>query len=244
MTKKYSVPPAIKTSNLSKNFGRLKAVKKVDLEIKAGQIFSLIGPNGSGKTSLLKLLVGLHSPTSGKALINGYNINLQPIHAKTHLGYVPDNPSGFDYLTGFELLRLTARIRKLRPPEIDARITELIEIFDLKPLIHQRLEHYSRGNRQKLSFLTALISQPKVLIIDEPIVGLDPQSIKIFGDTLRDFAHTGGAVLFATHILEFGQQHATHVGVMFHGEIIKQTQVRKGTSFKALYKHLTQPNQH
>lgn len=215
----------IETQNLSRDFDAVKAVKEVNLKINAGDIYALIGPNGAGKTTLIKMLVGLLKPTFGKIVIYGQEMSKNPIEAKGALGYLSDNPIVYDYLTGFEFLKMTGALRGMKEKEINSRTNELKDIFPLKEILWQRMGSYSRGNRQKTAFLAALIAKPEVLIIDEPIAGLDPSSITIFGDTLKKFAKEGGSVFLATHILSFGQTYATRVGLMSSGKILKETSV-------------------
>lgn len=230
--------PAISTRHLSKSFGSLRAVSRVDLTVKAGEIFALIGPNGSGKTTLIKILTGLHHADSGSTTIFGHDIAKSPLKAKHTFGYVPDNPSGFDYLSGREFLHLTGQLRGLSEPERKDRINELVKLFPLDQEIDQRLDQYSRGNRQKISFLAALLARPKLLIIDEPIVGLDPISIEIFGQTLKQFAKEGGTVFFSTHILSFATDHADSYAFVKQGKLIKTGAVNSKTSLQKTYRNL------
>jgi ABC-2 type transport system ATP-binding protein len=212
----------IKTDGLTRDFGNVRAVDGVNLDIKCGDIYALIGPNGAGKTTLIKMLVGLLNPTKGKAFIYGHDIMRDPIEAKKCFGYVSDNPIVYDYLTGYEFLNMTGVLRGMKEKEIKSRLMELVEIFPLKDILSQKMGSYSRGNRQKTAFLASIISKPEVLVIDEPIAGLDPTSITAFGETLKSFTHGGGAVILATHILSFGQEYANRVGGMNKGKINKE----------------------
>lgn len=229
---------AISTIDLTKDFPSLKAVDKVNLKIKFGEIYSLIGPNGAGKSTLVKLLVGLLSPSKGQAIINGFDILKQPIEAKQQIGYVSDNPQAYDFLTGNEFLILTGKLRQLSENMIKERIHQLTPLFPIKDVLNTQIANYSRGNRQKVAFLGALFAKPKILIIDEPIAGLDPTSIEIFGKTLKDFAKRGGAVLFVTHILSFGQIYADKLGVMDKGKIVKEEKITPKTSIDRTYNNL------
>lgn len=216
---------AVETLNLSRNFGATRAVADVSLAIHPGDIYALIGPNGAGKTTLIKMLVGLLSPTSGRALICGQDIVTSPMAAKSSFGYVPDNPDVYSYLTGVEFLQMTGNLRGMSHRDITQRISHLSGIFPIREILSQQMGSYSRGNRQKTVFLAALMSRPAVLFIDEPIAGLDPTSIEIFGQALTDYAADGGAVLLATHILSFGQKYANRVGVMSRGSLRKESGV-------------------
>lgn len=227
----------VKVTKLSKNFDTNCAVNNVNFSLNSGDIVALIGPNGSGKTTLIKTIVGLHFADKGSVTINNFDITKESTAAKNFLGYVPDNPSGFDFLTGKELLNLTASLRMAKFPT--APLKTLIKQFQLDKLLDQRLSNYSRGNRQKLAFVAALIGQPQILLIDEPIVGLDPESIEIFGSKLKDFATQGGAILFSTHILEFGKRFANRLLVMHQGKIKLDTKVTNKTSLTRQYQKLT-----
>lgn len=226
---------AIKIENLSKKFGYLTAVSQVNLRIQLGEIYALIGPNGAGKTTLIKMIVGLLSADSGTASIFGHDINKQQEEAKKLFGYISDNPTAYDYLSGREFLTLTGSLRTMRKHVINERISELINLFPINNIIDQPMSEYSRGNKQKVAFLAALLAQPKLIIIDEPIVGLDPDSIKIFGNTLKNFAKNKGTVFFATHILSFAQTYASRVGIMRNGKIVVEKNIEKDTKLEALY---------
>ena len=233
-------PQPLVVTNVSKSFAQTKAIRRISLTIKPKEIYALIGPNGSGKTTLLKSIVGLHSISKGSVRIFGHDIETKPLVAKQKFGYVPDNPSGFEYLTGQELLNLTASLKNIERVSLEmSPFPELIKAFELTHLLNSRIENYSRGSRQKLSFIAALIGLPQLLIIDEPIVGLDPQSITYFGKALRDFANQGGSVLLSTHILDFGQQFATKVGVLHNGKLVTEKSVRDRTSLNRIYQKIT-----
>ena len=216
---------AIKISHVSKVFGRTKAVWDVSLDIFSGDIYALIGPNGGGKTTLIKMLVGLYLPTTGHITLHGNDIGRQTISAKRSFGYVPDNPEGYDYLSGYEFLNFTARLRGMTAQGGKLRIDELVSLFPLKNIISEPMESYSRGNRQKIAFLAALLTTPPALIIDEPIVGLDPPSIDTFGKIITDYAKSGGTVFFATHTLWFAKKYAKRVGVMKAGQLVAEKNI-------------------
>ncbi|MEK7534669.1 MAG: ABC transporter ATP-binding protein [Patescibacteria group bacterium] len=227
--------PAIKTINLSKQFDHIKAVNSVNLEIQTPQVYALIGPNGSGKTTLIKLLVGLLRPTHGSVSIFGHDILQEGEKAKEMFGYISDDPSPYDYLSGIEFLTLTGKLRRLPSSVIHDRISELLSLFPIQDIVYQRMGLYSRGNRQKLAFLAAFIAQPRLLIIDEPIVGLDPTSIDIFGKALKTFARNGGTVFFATHILSFAKRYADRVGIMHAGRIAREENISLRVSLDKWY---------
>ncbi len=225
---------AIATKNLTKRFGSFTAVNNVNLSVNEGEVYALIGPNGAGKTTLIKLLVGLLIPTTGSATIHGFDIVSRPLAAKKEIGYVPDDPSAYDYLTGLEFLMLTGRLRGLHGGEVKKRIDALLSLFPIADVVATPMERYSRGNKQKVAILAALMTKPKILLIDEPIVGLDPASIDRLGAALVTYAREGHTVFFVTHILSFAQKYARRVGVMKDGAIKKETDVSRGLALETL----------
>jgi len=225
---------AIFTKNLTKRFGTLTAVDRVNLSVNEGELYALIGPNGSGKTTLIKMLVGLLIPTAGSAAILGYDVASRPLSAKREIGYVPDDPSAYDYLTGLEFLMLTGRLRGMKEGEVKKRIEALLPLFPIADVVPTPIAQYSRGNKQKVAVLAALMTKPKILLIDEPIVGLDPSSIDILGATLVKYARGGNTVFFVTHILSFAQKYARRVGIMKDGIIKKETVVSKEVALESL----------
>lgn len=232
----------LQTENLGKNYGPKSAVTAVNLALSAGEIYALIGPNGAGKTTLLKMIVGLLSPSSGQAVISGHNIVSSAVEAKRTLGYVSDNPVVYDYLTGLEFLHLTGSLRALKPEAVQQRLEEILDLFPLTEILNQKMGSYSRGNRQKIAFLAAILAKPRLLVIDEPIAGLDPTSITTFGTTLKHFAAGGGTVLIATHILSFAQLYADRVGVMNDGKLIREEPV--SSSLEKVYADTLKTSSH
>ncbi len=232
----YHLP--IEISHLTKIYSGYKAVADLILQIGKEEIFALVGENGAGKTTLIKMLVGLIKPDDGQIKIFGDDFDKNPNKVKSSFGYVSDNPNVYEYLTGREFLRLTGRLRQMGKLAVEKRIEELLKIFHLDQLIDQPMAEYSRGNRQKVAFLSAILTKPPLLIIDEPIVGLDPDSIDIFGQMLRQYADTGGTVFFATHILPFAQKWASRVGIIHKGRLIKVTKIISQTDLETLYHSL------
>lgn len=230
--------PAITISQLTKSFSGHPAVNNLTVQVNQGEIFALVGENGAGKTTLIKTMVGLYQPDKGEIKLFNNSIVDQPEKTKACFGYVSDNPTVYDYLTGREFLRLTGRLRKMTKTAVEKKSDELLAIFHLDQLIDQPMADYSRGNRQKVAFLSAILSQPPLLIIDEPIVGLDPDSIDIFGQNLKKFAEQGGTVFFATHILSFAQKWASRAGIIHKGVLKKDIVLSSQTNLEDLY-HLT-----
>jgi ABC-2 type transport system ATP-binding protein len=226
--------PAIITHGLTKRFDTFTAVNSVNLSVKEGDLYALIGANGAGKTTLLKLLVGLLLPTAGTASIFGHDITRDPLAAKQHFGYVSDDPSAYDFLTGKEFLILTGRLRGMDGSALRDRIAELSDLFPIRDILSRPMTQYSRGNKQKVAFLASILTKPKLLIIDEPIVGLDSASIDIMGNALKTYTAEGNTVFIVTHILSFAQKYARQVGIMKEGKIIKEVPVTKTKSLDAL----------
>lgn len=206
-------------TNLTKKYGSKVAVSSLSLEIKAGELFCLIGPNGSGKTTLIKTVLGLLNPSEGSILINGIDIQKKPESAKALMGYVPDEPTGWGNVTGEEFLHIVGSLygvpEKLRKQKIPGLLAE----FHVEEEAQMYFEQYSRGNKQKFAILAALIHEPKLLLIDEPIIGLDPISAKKAEDLFTRFVASGGAMLMVTHTLSVAQHLASRIGFLKRGEL-------------------------
>ena len=208
----------IKIVSLTKKFGSLIAVKNLNLEIKRGEIFGFIGPNGAGKTTTIKMMVGILPPTSGTVKIGGFNIQKKPIAAKKLIGYIPDVPYVYPYMTGHEFLRFVAELYEVTNPE--RKIENLLKIFPIEGMIGGYFKDFSRGTKQKLSIIAALLHEPKVLIIDEPILGLDPKASQITKRLLKTFAESGGSVFVCSHSLGVVQEICPKIGIIDKGELI------------------------
>lgn len=210
----------VSVRSLTKKFGTLTAVDAVSMVLNKGDIYALIGPNGAGKTTLVKMLVGLYRPTNGTVRLCGQDIVAEPLEAKRMFGYVPDDPLSYAYLTGREFLELTGRLRGLKGSSLTEKIRQVSGIFPVGEFLGLPMSAYSRGNRQKVAILAAVMADPQILIIDEPVVGLDPGSITILTRLLKDFARKGGTVLFVTHILPFARLTANRFGLMKNGKLV------------------------
>jgi ABC-2 type transport system ATP-binding protein len=210
----------ISLERLTKTYGDFTAVDSIDLEIGGSAIFGLLGPNGAGKTTTLRMIAGILEPDSGSARIAGHDIVEEPMAARRVLGFVPDRPFVYEKLTGAELLRFTAGLYGLAGPDVERRINELLGLWDLLRWRDQLVESYSHGMRQKLIISSALIHQPEVLVIDEPMVGLDPRSARLLKDLLRSYADGGGTVLVSTHTLELAETLCDRLAVIDHGRVV------------------------
>jgi ABC-2 type transport system ATP-binding protein len=206
--------------SLTKRFGSFTAVDGIDLRIERAQIFGLLGPNGAGKTTTLRMIAGILRPDAGRVVVDGHDNVAAPIAARRVMGFVPDRPFVYEKLTGAELLRFTAGLYGLRGVEIETRIEELLELWDLTPWKDQLVDSYSHGMRQKLIISSALVHWPKVLVIDEPMVGLDPRSAWLLKDVLRTFAGNGGTALVSTHTLELAESLCDRLAVIDRGQVV------------------------
>lgn len=210
----------IRLENLTKRYGDFTAVAGIDLAVDGGQIFGLLGPNGAGKTTTLRMIAGILRPDAGRVLVAGHDNVLEPEAARQRIGFVPDRPFVYDKLTGAELLRFSAGLYGLEGPEVERRIDELLQLWDLGPWRDQLVESYSHGMRQKLIISCALIHRPAALVVDEPMVGLDPRSAWLLKDVLRKFADGGGTALVSTHTLELAENLCDRLAVIDHGRVV------------------------
>lgn len=210
----------IRTEHLTKDFGNFRAVDDLNLEIGAGEFFAFLGPNGAGKTTTIKLLTGLLKPTAGRAFIGGFDIQQQPIEARRLLAYVPDMPFLYDKLTPREFLRFVGELYGMERGRIERGIGELFELFSLTEHANAQIETLSHGTRQRLVIASALLHDPKVFIIDEPMVGLDPRSARVVKDVLKERSRNGMTVFLSTHILHIAEELADRIGILHNGRLI------------------------
>jgi ABC-2 type transport system ATP-binding protein len=210
----------IQIRSLTKNFGQLVAVSNLDLEIKQGEFFAFLGPNGAGKTTTIKMLAGLLRPTSGQAIVGGYDIQKDPEKAKGQLAYVPDFPFTYDKLTCVEFMQFVGDIFGLAQSVIDARTEELFDRFHLHDYRHELTENLSHGTRQRLVISSALLHDPKVLVIDEPMVGLDPMHARIVKDEFKQRSQDGMTIFLSTHQLSVAEELADRIGIIHQGRLI------------------------
>jgi ABC-2 type transport system ATP-binding protein len=211
----------IETRNLIKRYGDKVAVNDVSFDVYQGEVFGFLGPNGAGKTSTIKVIVGLLQPTSGTVKVAGYDVQSQSMLAKASSGYVPDTPNLYAKLTGRELLRFVGDLYNMDRAQVTHRIDELLRMFDLTNAAEDTVDSYSHGMQQKASLAAALMHDPKVLILDEPTVGLDPKSARLIKDILRQLADRGAAVMLSTHILEIAERMCDRIGIINKGQLIE-----------------------
>ncbi|MGB8213228.1 MAG: ABC transporter ATP-binding protein [Anaerolineales bacterium] len=210
----------IETNALVKRYGDKVAVNNVSFNVQAGEVFGFLGPNGAGKTTTIKIIVGLLRPTSGTVRVAGYDVQAQPLQAKAASGYVPDTPNLYAKLTGRELLRFVGELYSLERPRVAQRTEELLRVLDLADVADNTIDSYSHGMQQKASLAAALMHDPKVLVLDEPTVGLDPKSARLIKDILRQMANRGAAVFLSTHILEIAERMCDRIGIIDKGELV------------------------
>jgi len=207
----------IKITNLTKRYGSFTAVNGISLEVPRGELFGFLGPNGAGKTTTLRIIAGILRPTSGTVEIGGVNIAENPIAAKAKLGYIPDRPFIYEKLTGAEFLRFVAGLYDQEGPQIEHRARELLALFDLEDRRDELVESYSHGMRQKLIISSAFVHRPEVIVVDEPMVGLDPKAARILKDLFREYANRGHTIMMSTHTLEVAQAMCDRIAIMQGG---------------------------
>jgi ABC-2 type transport system ATP-binding protein len=212
--------PLIETKKLVKKFGDKVAVNGVSFTVNGGEVFGFLGPNGAGKTTTIKAIVGLLQPTSGTVSVAGYDVQRQPMQAKASSGYVPDTPNLYLKLSARELLRFVGDLYEMPPAKIEERSDELLRLFDLADVRDDLIDSYSHGMKQKITIAAALIHDPKVLVLDEPTVGLDPKSARLIKDILRQLADRGAAVFLSTHILEIAERMCDRIGIIDRGSLV------------------------
>lgn len=210
----------IEVRGLVKRYGRQRAVDGVDLDARAGEVVALLGPNGAGKSTTIKALVGLLRPTTGSLVVAGHDVLRAPLAAKAAVGYVPDRPYLYPKLTARELLRFVGRLRRV--PDAEGRADAWLERFGLTDVGNEIVETYSHGMRQKLTFAAALLADPAVLVVDEPMVGLDPRAARQVRDLMRDHAARGRTVLLTTHNMDVAEAVAQRVVVLHRGRVAAQ----------------------
>ncbi len=234
--------------DVSKYYGSTVGVKDLTLQVPPGELFGLLGPNGAGKTTTIKLLTGLLRPTRGDVLVGGIDIEHEPERAKQLIGYVPDDPYLYEVLTGTEFLQFIGRLYGMAWEEISTEITRLSEYLDMSDWLDLRAEEYSHGMKQKVVISSALLHDPDVLVIDEPMVGLDPKSARLVINLLQERTQRGKTVFISTHTLALAESICTCIGVINKGTLIAMGSLdelrslsgRQRDSLEELYMMLTE----
>jgi ABC-2 type transport system ATP-binding protein len=218
MTSSYA--SAVELKSVVKRYGDILAVDNVDLSIKPGEIFGLLGPNGSGKSTSLKMLLGLVQPDSGSVNVLGNDVQRDPVAVKRLVGYVPESPRLYDFLTGIEYLDFVGDVYDMQTEEKKTRINEYLGALQLEGREGDMISSYSEGMKQKIALISAFLHRPKLLILDEPLSGLDPRSARIVKDFLHELKAHGVTTIMSTHVLEIAQALCDRIGIMYHGKLL------------------------
>jgi ABC-2 type transport system ATP-binding protein len=208
------------THDIVKTFGAFTAVNGVSLEVPAGEIHGFLGPNGAGKTTMIKMIAGLLKPTSGQIIVNGHDLAVDPETAKASLGFIPDRPFIYEKLTAGEFLRFHAGLYGLDGNGVGSRIEEMLALFELTRWEHELVESFSHGMKQRLVMSAAFLHRPRAILVDEPMVGLDPRGARLIKDVFRRMSARGAAILMSTHTLEVAQEMCDRISIIVKGQII------------------------
>ena len=212
--------PMISLRGAKKRYGTFAAVKGIDLDVYRGEIFGFLGPNGAGKTTTIRMVAGVLQPSEGQVIVGGDDLEKSPEAAKSRVGYIPDRPYLYEKLSGGEFLRFVAGLWGKEGDAVDARADRLLELFQLSQWKDELIESYSHGMRQKILISSALIHQPELIVVDEPLVGLDPRSARLLKDLFKTFVKNGGTVFLTTHTLEVAEALCDRIAIINKGEIL------------------------
>ncbi len=210
----------IELKNIVKRFGDLVAVNDLSLTVGRGEFFAVLGPNAAGKTTTIKILTGLIKPSSGTALISGYDVQAQPLEVRRRLAYVPDFPFLYDKLTPWEFIRFTGQMFRMDDATLESKAAALVERFNLQAYLRKPIEGLSHGTRQRVAIVSALLHDPEVFVIDEPMVGLDPHHARVVKDVLKERTHQGMTVFLSTHQLSVAEEMADRIGIIHQGRLV------------------------
>ena len=226
--------------NLTKHYkGSNKGVTDINLSIEPGDIYAFIGHNGAGKTTTLKCVVGIHGFEQGEILINGISIKENPLACKREFAYIPDNPDLYEYLTGIQYLNFIADVFEVSKSDREERIRKYADAMGITSSLGDLISSYSHGMKQKLAIISALVHNPKLLILDEPFVGLDPQAALVLKNLMREMCEAGGAIFFSTHVLDVAEKLCNKVAIIKDGTLIKagymENIVKTGESLEDIF---------
>jgi ABC-2 type transport system ATP-binding protein len=210
----------IELNHIVKKFGDLVAVDDLSLSVRQGEFFAVLGPNAAGKTTTIKILTGLIKPTSGRATLAGFDVQTHPLEVRKRLAYVPDFPFLYDKLTPWEFIRFTGQMFRMDDARLQSRAVELIRRFNLEAYLRQPIEGLSHGTRQRVAIVSALLHDPEVFVIDEPMVGLDPHHARVVKDTLKERSLAGMTVFLSTHQLSVAEEMADRIGIIHQGKLV------------------------
>jgi len=212
----------IELIDLTKCYGRLVAVEGLSLRVEPGEIFGFLGPNGAGKTTTVKMMAGILRPTRGRGVLGGHDLEREPVAAKSLFGYIPDRPFLYQKLTAREYLRFVGALRGLDGPRATDRMEELLRLFELTKWGDELVEGFSHGMRQRLVLAGALLPCPRIIIVDEPMVGLDPKGVRLVKGIFREMAAQGASIFMCTHSLEIAEEMCHRVAILQEGKILAQ----------------------
>ena len=210
----------ISIQGVTKNYGNKVAVKDLSLEIASGEFFAILGPNGAGKTTTIKMLAGLLRPTSGRLVVGGCDIQADPIGARKVIGYIPDQPFLYDKLSGIEFMNFVADLYGVEGPERRKEIDRMVEFFSMKEFVRELTESYSHGMKQRLVLAATLLHKPKVILVYEPLVGLDPHAARLVKQVFLEEARAGTSIFMSTHVLSVAEDFADRIAIMIQGKIV------------------------
>ena len=227
-------------SHLTKHYkGSTKGITDISLNIETGDIYGFIGHNGAGKTTTLKCIAGIHGFDSGEILVDGISVKENPLGCKQRIAYIPDNPDLYEYLTGIQYLNFIADVFKVSVADREMRIGKYADAFEITESLGDLISTYSHGMKQKLAIISALVHEPKLLILDEPFVGLDPKAAVILKETMRDICKKGGAIFFSTHVLDMAEKLCDKVAIVKEGRLIASGAmdeiVKEGQSLESIF---------
>lgn len=231
----------LRIQNLTKTYGNKKAVDDLSLHIRPGEIYGFIGHNGAGKTTTIKSCCGIIKPDSGVIHIDGISVSDDPMECKRRIAYIPDNPDLYAFLTGIKYLNFIADVYGVPAGERDDRIKKYADMLELTGDLAQPISAYSHGMKQKLAIISALIHEPRLMIMDEPFVGLDPKASHTVKQLMRELCDRGGAVFFSTHVLEVAEKLCDQVAIIKNGRLIvsgKMEEVKGNTSLESVFLEL------
>lgn len=231
----------LKIENYTKNYGEKAAVKNLSLHIKVGEIYGFIGHNGAGKTTTLKAVAGILQFEEGEILVDGVSVGTDPLSCKKKIAYIPDNPDLYEFMTGIQYLNFVADIFGVSAQDRKERIRKYADLFELTPELAQSIGSYSHGMKQKLAIIAAWIHAPRLIVMDEPFVGLDPKAAHLLKGMMREFCDEGGAIFFSTHVLEVAEKLCDEIAIIKKGELIKagtMEEVKGDTSLEEVFLEL------
>lgn len=230
----------LKIENLTKHYkGSDKGVTDISMHVEKGDIFAFIGHNGAGKTTTLKCITGIHDFEQGKIFVDGLDVRKAPLEAKKRFAYIPDNPDLYEYLTGIQYLNFVADVFQVSAAEREERIYKYADAFEITASLGDLISSYSHGMKQKLAIISAMVHKPKLLILDEPFVGLDPKAAVVLKGMMKELCEEGGAIFFSTHVLEVAEKLCNKVAIIKDGRLIASGDmdavVKDGESLESIF---------